>query len=536
MDHDRQVLDGEQLNAALLQLEDEIHWDAANTLELAQRYEQQAHLLGDELLVARARLCQVNMRMRAGDVADAAQRMWQVHQWAVDNSARQLTARTHLVWAAIHRHLGDAAQSLDHAVRSVELLDDTATAFMHIWHRAKLADALAFAGSMEAARERFVQAERLTEELDRPFLLLYVLNNYAYSEHAAGNFARAAKVAERVRALSAKHGFELDATVLDTIGAIEMSNGHYAQAERTMQASIEKYRSMRRHDADAMPEYLLNLARAQRGLGAYERAQASLDESRRLCTDRELGHFLVQTYQEQAELHAARGEFAEAYEAHKVFFAAYKVLQSSQREAQARTRQAMFETAEARQEAERFREQARRDPLTGLRNRRYIDEQLPRLIEDDPDITVAIVDLDHFKRINDQLSHDVGDQVLVQVAKLLETELASVSPDGFVARMGGEEFLLVLPGCPSSRAGHEINHIRRVVGAYDWAGITNGLPVTVSIGVAGVNDAEFRTQPGLLSTADRNLYAAKHRGRDQVVCGIPGPDRSRSYRDRASAA
>ncbi|MGK5679707.1 diguanylate cyclase [Actinoplanes sp. URMC 104] len=535
MEPEREMLDAERLHAALLVLEDEIHWDAVPTFELAQRYERQARRLGDELLIARARLSQANMRMRLGDVADATQRIWPVHQWAVDHDVR-LTARTHLIFAAIHRHLGDAAQSLEHAVRSVELLDDSATRFMHIWHRAKLADSLAFAGSMEPARERFTQAERLSTEYNRPDLLLYVLNNWAYSEHAAGNYALAEQVVTRLRALSQRHGFVLDATVLDTIGAIEMGTGRYAEAERTILACIEAYQSIRRDDADAMPEYLLNLARAQRALGAYERAQVSLDESRRLCADRELGHFLVLVHQEQAELHAARGEFAEAYVAHKVFFEAYKRLQSRQREAQARTRQAMFETAEAKQEAERFREQARRDPLTGLRNRRFIDEQLPRLIDTDPDLTVAIVDLDHFKRINDQLSHDVGDQVLVQVAKLLETELAAVAPEGFVARMGGEEFLMVLPGCPQSRAGVEIDGIRRAVGAYDWAGITRGLPVTVSIGVAGLGDADSRTQPGLLSTADRNLYAAKHGGRDQVVCGMPGVDRARSYRNRASAA
>ena len=196
----------------------------------------------------------------------------------------------------------------------------------------------------------------------------------------------------------------------------------------------------------------------------------------------------------------------------------------------------MFETAEAREEAERFREQARRDPLTGLRNRRYVDEQLPGLIDAGPDLTVAIVDLDHFKRVNDQLSHDVGDQVLVEVAKLLESELAAVCPAGFVARMGGEEFLVVLPGATVAAAVRRLDVIREAVRLHDWTEMTRGLPVTVSIGVAGLDDATASPQPSLLSTADRNLYAAKHGGRDRVVSGTARDGLNRSYRDNASAA
>jgi diguanylate cyclase (GGDEF)-like protein len=196
----------------------------------------------------------------------------------------------------------------------------------------------------------------------------------------------------------------------------------------------------------------------------------------------------------------------------------------------------MFETAEARQEAERFREQARRDPLTGLRNRRYVDEQLPGLVAGGGELTLAIVDLDHFKRVNDQLSHDVGDQVLVLVAKLLETELAAVAPDGFAARMGGEEFLLVLPGIPVLTATGRLDAIRRAIRSYDWVDVTHGLPVTVSIGVAGLTEDPAAGQSGLLSTADRNLYVAKHAGRDRVVAGAPRDARARSYRDSASAA
>jgi diguanylate cyclase (GGDEF)-like protein len=195
----------------------------------------------------------------------------------------------------------------------------------------------------------------------------------------------------------------------------------------------------------------------------------------------------------------------------------------------------MFETTEAREDAERFREQARRDPLTGLRNRRYADEQLPALIGSGAELTVAIVDLDHFKRVNDRLSHDVGDRVLTLVAKVLETELAAVSPDGFAARMGGEEFLMVLPGTSVPDAAEWLDRIRRAVAGYGWDDITEGLPVTVSIGVAGVREASAATQSALLSVADRNLYVAKRGGRDRVVAGAAHVGRTRSYRGTPAA-
>jgi diguanylate cyclase (GGDEF)-like protein len=528
---DGNAIDAEQLSAALLEIEDRYLWDAADALARSIEYEKQAAAVGDDLLAARARLCQANMLMRNGDVAAAASRIWGIHQWTVDHGARRLQARTHLVWANIHRHLGDAAQCLEHSLLSVELLDDDATAHMQIWHRAKLADALGLAGSMDAARLRYAQTEELCIALDQPKLLLGLLNNYAYTEYAAGNHARAQEVAERLQALAVRHGFELDPAVLDTIGAIEIENGRFAEAERTLRVCIARHADGHHEDADALAEYLLTLARAQRGRGATDRAQISLDASRELCVERELGDVLVRVHLEQSELHAARGEFADAFAVHKVFFAAHNSLHSVQREAQARTRQAMFETTEARKEAERFREQARRDPLTGLRNRRYLDEELPGLLQAGEPLTVAIVDLDHFKRINDQLSHHVGDQVLVLVAKLLETELAAVVPDGFVARMGGEEFLMVLPGMDVPDATAPIDGIRRAVRSFDWTEITQELPVTVSIGVAGLSDAPTPTRAGLLSAADRNLYVAKHGGRDRVVSGAARAGHARSYRD-----
>ncbi len=513
----------EMLCAALTDLEDQYHWDADSSYRRATAIEEQALRLGDERLVTRARLSQANMLMRMGDVAGAAKRIWAIHRWAAGHDDRVLQARTHLVWAHIHRHLGDPAQCLEHSVLAVELLDDHATPYMHVWHRAKLADSLGLAGSMADARIRYAQAEQLAEEIDQPQLMVGVLNNHAYTEFAYGDTKRAQAVADRLRDYAAAHGIELDPAALDTIGAIEIENGNHEVAERLLREAVRLHHVGDYEDANALAEYMLTLARAQRGLGATDRAQASLDVSRELCIERNLGDVLVRVHQEQAELHAARGEFATAFAVHKIFFAAHHALHSSQREAQARTRQAMFETTEARREAARFREQARRDPLTGLRNRRFLDERLPELIGAGT-LSVAIVDLDHFKQINDQLSHDIGDQVLVQVAKLLETESAAAAPEGFVARLGGEEFLIALPGLGVTAATACLDGVRRAVAAYDWSELTHGLPVSVSIGVAGAAS----TQAATLAEADRNLYVAKHAGRNRVVAV--------SYQEDADAA
>jgi diguanylate cyclase (GGDEF)-like protein len=523
---ERAVVEAGRLDAELLAIEDRFVWDVNVTLETAAEIERAAEALGAEELVVRARLCQAHMWMRRGELARAARRIWEIDLWATERDRSIVRARANLVLAAVHRYLGDPATSLEHAIRAVEYLDDSATIHAKVWHRAKLAQALAEAGSRDAARTRFTQAEQLASSHEEYRLHMAVLNNFAYFEYKAGAYDRARQVAERLLGMAARHHVTLDPADLDTIGCIQIGSRLFAEAEQTMIGCIGLHGEGRHDDVDALAEYLLTLARARRGLGAVDRAQDALDESHALCTERGLSEVLVRVHQEQAELHAARGDFAAAYATHKVFFSAHEQLHSAQREAQARTRQAMFETTEARQEAEQFREQARRDPLTGLRNRRYVDEQLPLLIADPVvPMAIALLDLDHFKRVNDRLSHHVGDQVLIMVARLLETALASSVRDGFAARMGGEEFLLALPGATTAEAVERMEAVRTMIRSHAWWEVTGELPVTVSIGVASTEDLSIPNQPGLLAAADRNLYAAKQHGRDQVVSGVKSSGR-----------
>jgi diguanylate cyclase (GGDEF)-like protein len=203
-------------------------------------------------------------------------------------------------------------------------------------------------------------------------------------------------------------------------------------------------------------------------------------------------------------------------------------LQSAERDARARALQAMYETTEARRQTRRYRELSLRDPLTGLYNRRFVDDRLPRLLDRadgaaEP-VTVALLDLDHFKRINDTCSHEVGDRVLRIVGELLQEAGESPGTEGgagsFAARMGGEEFLLVLVGADDSTAARRLEDVRRAIRTHPWAEVTGQVPVTVSIGAARSAGTAGSTPAELLGRADAHLYAAKRNGRDRVVTDV----------------
>jgi diguanylate cyclase (GGDEF)-like protein len=168
-----------------------------------------------------------------------------------------------------------------------------------------------------------------------------------------------------------------------------------------------------------------------------------------------------------------------------------------------------------RAEAEQVRTESRRDQLTRLGNRREVELRWPELIaqarRSGAPLAVALADLDHFKRVNDRYGHPVGDAVLVALAGLLRANMRSAD---LVARIGGEEFLLVLPDAPPERALEVCERLRQRVEAHDWDRVATGLRVTLSIGLT--NAPPFDSQV-LTARADGALYRAKAEGRNRVV-------------------
>ena len=507
----------EELAADLDELEDDLGYDIAAWGPRAALIEREAEALGEYAHVLRARLLQADLQMRNGQPMQATPVILAAHSWAAEHGCRSVLVRSHQLLSRTHRVLGDPAAGLEHAVCALELLDERTRPRRRVDYLTKLADALSYTGSFAAAAERYAQAERLAMVIGDTARHVIILNNMAYYACTAGHKDMAAAAVERLRAVAAADGRGLDqsSSYLDTIAQVEVALGRYVDAERTARAGIALHDAEGYDDAEAAAMFLLTLAMAQRHLGKVVPAQETLDRCRQMCDDRELAMVRVMVQQEQAELYAAGGDHRRAFDAYKAFHQAEKALVSEQREARARTRQALFETTEARREADRFREQARRDPLTGLWNRRYMDEHLPSLIEHSvklgTPLVLAIIDIDHFKMINDRHSHDAGDRVLVEIAGLLTD---AVPTTGFAARLGGEEFVLVLTGPSSAQAVNRLEGLRRTVAAHPWQHITGDQPVRISIGVAvGAADS---TQTDLLTRADAALYRAKHNGRDQV--------------------
>ena len=163
-------------------------------------------------------------------------------------------------------------------------------------------------------------------------------------------------------------------------------------------------------------------------------------------------------------------------------------------------------------------EMAITDPLTGLHNRRYMNSQIQALVAratrgGDP-VAVLVLDIDHFKAVNDTFGHDVGDEVLREFSVRLATNVRAVD---LPCRFGGEEFVVVMPGTTLEAAHRIAERIRRDVGAAPFR-IAGGdlLGVTVSVGVAATVGV-YDTPEALLKRADEGVYEAKAQGRNRVV-------------------
>ena len=371
-------------------------------------------------------------------------------------------------------------------------------------------DAFESRGDTAAAQDAIERARRHGEEA----LIVARRSGNAYREALTlSNLGRYLGVSGRERAAF---------TLLDHARALALENDHRALVLACDGNRAELLVREKRHD-EAIPLLIEALA------GAQELYANSMVQ------DMHLQLYLA---------HKARGDLAEALSHHEAYHALTKEQLEQRNDAQSRLMmnrleldQALFGAERSRMqaelqrvraeqmaaEAERLQAQARElgryvlaDPLTGLGNRRQVERELPRLLSHSgrsgEPLAVALLDLDHFKQVNDRFGHAVGDAVLMAAADLFR---ARVRGGDLIARMGGEEFLIVFAHASLEWAREACERLRLAIEGHDWAQVAPGLQVTISIGLCLAGAQRDGAQ--LLEQADLALYLAKNEGRNRVA-------------------
>ena len=383
-------------------------------------------------------------------------------------------------------------------------------------------------GNPSAALELFDQALELRREAGDNEGAGFDMNNAAFARVqrarqlvAAGDIAgcqaeceNAIRLAERALEVARQYGYtRLEATCVQTLGeaylamarpevALEMADRFLALSRQSGDPWIDAY------SVACVGEIRLQLGQHREAVEQMERALSAFEA---LGSRDEMARVL----RILSQAHEAAGDLAAALASLRRAAAIDQQLKSEDTERRARAFASRRRVERAAEETERFRRLAMEDSLTGLANRRQLDERLGEMMREARErgsvITLALADVDHFKGINDRFSHAVGDEVLRCVGEVLRTHCRSGDIAG---RYGGEEFVLVFRGLDMRAAAEACERVRRGVEAWDWKSIHPQLRVTLSMGLAA--STSFDHPQGLIDAADHWLYEAKSHGRNQI--------------------
>ncbi|MFT2718636.1 GGDEF domain-containing protein [Deinococcus sp. A31D244] len=305
--------------------------------------------------------------------------------------------------------------------------------------------------------------------------------------HALGD-PRAAGSAAELRALTTHPHPEVHLTAALALAA------HAAppEAAALLEAALQRARELGSHTL--LPAVHEQLSAAHARQGHHDRALHHLHETLRLTRER----------------HAA--ERHQSFQSFEVL-QRIQALQEVAEQERTRNTELSAHLQELRALNSRIRELGRTDHLTQLFNREHLFNEGERLVLSATGRTPlagAIIDIDHFKRINDTWGHQLGDAVLRQLADLIR---AAAQPGDLPARYGGEEFVLLRPGATATQLAVTCRALNAHVQQHPWHTLTPDLRVTVSIGVADTTTPDLDT---MLGTADRRLYSVKRSGRNAV--------------------
>lgn len=388
-----------------------------------------------------------------------------------------------------------------------------------------------------SAHETALQIARANQDKKEE---IFILNNMAMTLLDAGDYASALEKGLHCLNLAHQHTMlDAELNAHDTVGQILVAMGDFDQAEAHLQEALQTAPTLNSH---LLQTYLRkNLGRVFLAQKNLSQAAAEIEQALATALQVELLGEQAECHQLLSAIREQQGDLAGALKHFKQFHAIKEKIVGEEAAKRLAILNVMHEVETAKHETEIHRlrnvelqseieerkliqatleKLASLDSLTGLYNRRHFltlaEKEFERVSRYRHPLAVVILDLDHFKQVNDTFGHAIGDQVLAIVAARLKADLREVDIAG---RIGGEEFALVLPETTPVGARQVAERINHAIGAEAMLTEAGPVMVTASAGVANLTAGASPNVSSffiLLKHADEALYAAKRAGRNQV--------------------
>jgi diguanylate cyclase (GGDEF)-like protein len=522
---------------------------AERAMQLAREAERLAIARDDDDALALA-LCNIGMsRYLHADYAPALETC--LHALVVAERARNPEAiASALITAAANQYqMGAREEALQALYQALEAIEAAPCDPLSMRAHNALGIILCDKGAFEDSEAHYRGALEIGSQTEDANYVRRVKVNYAGLHHERGLLlARGGKTAqthacflegirlcEEVLSDAQFEGAYNKAHCVGTLGELYRDLGKPGIAQQFFAEMLAHGTAINNPHQQA--EALMNLGKNHMALGNSAEARRHLERSLELSSGANVRRLAADAFLELAGWFEASGDLPNAVEHHKRFHALHDEVLRGELRATAIAHQIWLDFQKLRRDVKRYQKHAEslardngelsqridrlarvahEDAVTGLSNRRYLDLRLPELVaavhEHKSRLCVGIVDIDHFKSINDVCSHSVGDAVLRTVAHMIS---AHCREGDVSARYGGDEFVICLVDARLDAAMTMLERLRSLVEVHDWSAMHADLNVTLSIGVSEieVNDSVAT----LMHRVDLALYRAKHAGRNRVV-------------------
>jgi diguanylate cyclase (GGDEF)-like protein len=394
-------------------------------------------------------------------------------------------------------------------------------------------------GDNEKALAEMQSALDLVRTGPQAYFAPSILNNMAVIYLQSGDQKLALELALRALNLNTELNMENRETFLiDTVGQILLSMKEYERAKALFLDSLQKCQRPSRTMAKIFLK--MNLGRIYLAQDDYLKAREEIDQALKFAADFGLQREQAKCYLLLSEIEEKTGAMELAFQYYKKYSEIENSITHEDRTRQIAALNALQDFETARRDAEiyklrnidllheieerkrlesRLLELATTDDLTGISNRRsFLDKaqvELNRAARYHRPLSLLMIDVDHFKKVNDSFGHDIGDQVLSGLCSVLRTVIRD---SDILARYGGEEFCVLLPDTNADQAYMAAERLRKRVELSCYETTAGSLSITVSIGCVNFElNAEKRSSlEALISEADHALYKAKQAGRNRV--------------------